>query len=226
MKKIYLAALAISALASANAQTPSLGMMSANPFAASTKMNKQAEGSGTKTFGQGTIAINLGYGWPNLAKTTLKLVDDEANYKATGIGPIAFRFEYGLNDKIGLGVSVNYSDAGAEWTDTNGNNGISYNYSVKRSTLSILPRFNIHFATSDKVDPYFGLAVGFRTTNWKFETNDPSADEAEYIDIPNLVPVGFEAVVGVRVYFTENIGAYTEIGISKGVMQAGLALKF
>ncbi len=230
MKKFANLAFTLMAVGASSAQLLNTGntipTFENKPLKSLKALETNKEAASGMAFGEGVVNINIGYGWPNLAKTTLKLLEEDVNYNTTGIGPIAFRFEYGLTEKFGLGLSINYSDAAVDWSDTSGNNGITYNYKIKRSTTSILPRFNFHFGTNEKVDPYFAVAMGFRTANYTLETNDPDAKDADYVSIPNFFPIGFEAVVGVRIYFTPNIGAYSEIGISKGVMQAGLAFKF
>src|SRR3989344_8220441 len=76
-------------------------------------------------FEQGTSVINLGWGFGNLGMALFKSFETEAGYKFKSMGPIHFRYEYGVSDKIGLVLSYNYVMFGAEWThtdfDLNGN---------------------------------------------------------------------------------------------------------
>lgn len=191
-----------------------------------TTLNSPLYSGSSGAWGEGKIAISIGYGFPNLGKTFFKIYENEANYKATGAGPIHFRGEYGLTDKIGFGLSVNYISYGAEWTgedyDIN-NNLVTYKYDFSYSSISIMPRMNLHFGTSEKVDPYWGIAAGYNIKNYSFTSTDPDFIET---NTPGLFPIGFETTIGLRYYFTPNIGAYAEFGLAKSIIQGGLAIAF
>ncbi len=184
-----------------------------------------------QSFEKGRVIISAGYGFPNLGKSFLKTYESKNGYKATGIGPMHFKGEYALSDKISLGLSVNYSSYGAEWTDTTSewNSSTSsytyrtYNYSVGRTSISFNPRLNLHFATSEKLDPYWGIGFGYKMSTWKFTSDNPN-----YVNesAPGLIPVGFETTIGLRYYFTPNIGLYAETGISRSIFQGGIVAKF
>ncbi|MBW8050795.1 MAG: hypothetical protein FVQ77_10765 [Cytophagales bacterium] len=181
---------------------------------------------GDLSFGTGTVAITAGYGFPNLGLAVLKSIENQTGvtgWTAFGLGPIHFRAEYGLSDKVGFALSVNYVSFGAEYTEDDFFTGATYNYTVSFSSISFLGRINVHFATTEKLDAYWGIGAGYRTGTWKFESNEPN-----YIPdvIKTPIPVGFETTLGLRYYFTDNIGAYIEIGAAKSLMQGGLAVKF
>ena len=42
----------------------------------------------------------------------------------------------------------------------------------------------------------------------------------------NVIPLGFESTIGLRYLFTDNIGAYMELGWSKSLMQFGVVGRF
>lgn len=179
--------------------------------------SKKLFAEGGQAYETGKVVITAGYGWPNLGKAVLvALVNDSAvNVKVTGMGPVHFRAEYAISDGVGLGVSVNYISCGVTYTE------LPYEYKFSRSSLSILGRLNFHFGTTKELDPYFGIGAGYKQATWKFSSNDPS-----YIgeSIPGFNPFGFETTIGVRYYFTPAFGIYTELGIAKSVVQAGLAV--
>ena len=181
---------------------------------------------GGDAFAQGAIVISAGYGFPNLGKAVMtSLINSgsgSTDIKATGIGPLHFKGEYGLSDKIGFGVSVNYISFGAKWTSYDATGAIPFSNSFNRTSLSVLARLNIHFATSGKLDPYWGIGAGYRSATYTFTTNDPN--NASH-SAPALSPVGFETTIGLRYYITPLLGLYTEIGIAKSVIQVGLSLK-
>lgn len=187
-----------------------------------TKKGKQSD-----AFSEGIIVVTAGYGFPNLGKSVLKAYQGYGGYKVSGVGPLSFKGEYGLSDKIGFGVSINYVSFAASWiengTDSLGNSTIPYTYKFSRTSVSVLARLNIHFATSEKLDPYWGVGAGYRTGGYKFTSNDPSYTGS--VTFPTI-PVGFETTIGVRYYFTDNIGGYVEMGMAKALIQAGLSFKF
>ncbi len=183
---------------------------------------------GGDAFQEGTIAITAGYGFPNLGKSLLKYVvsDTVQGVKITGVGPLHFKVEYGLSSKIGLGLSVNYVTYGAKWNENGTNNTtgaiVPYFYDIKFSSLSVLARFNVHFGTTDKLDPYWGIGAGYKTGKWTFDSNDPDFGKTAF---KTPIPFGFETTVGLRYYFTDMIGFYAELGIAKSVIQGGIAIK-
>lgn len=178
----------------------------------------QLRKEGAESFAQGTMVFSLGYGFPNLWKAILNEVVSDSAYgvKVIGTGPVHFRGEYGISDGVGFGVSVNYVSAGVNYTE-----GL-YWYKLTRSSLSVLARLNFHFAKSESVDPYFGIGAGYKQATFKFTTNDPDYTGESF---PAFSPFGFEATIGVRYYINDFIGLYTELGIAKSVIQAGLAVK-
>jgi len=185
---------------------------------ASTQAQAFQEGGHTVSVGHGAVTF-LG----NLNRTFDLYTD--LNYK--GLGPLYLKYEYGVTDRIGLGVNIAY--ATNEWdyryqsTDENGNT-VFYNESTERDTYSVLARFNYHFGNSDRFDPYFGFGVGYRDANWKFNSSGP--DGGSGVELKSLMPFGFEFTLGARYFFTNNIGLYAEVGGAKSVMQGGLVAKF
>ena len=55
----------------------------------------------------------------------------------------------------------------------------------------------------------------------------PQLIESESVLIPLSpgIPLGFEATIGLRVFLNKNIGLYSEVGISKSLIQGGLSFK-
>jgi hypothetical protein len=193
-----------------------------------------------QAFEEGTKVAALGIGFPNFAKTLLKTGETSnsnsssatTNYKATGFGPLHARFEYGLTDKFGIGLSINYNTYGATWNQStnsyNSNTGLYtpgyYSYAIKGSSINFLIRGNRHWDVNDKVDIFSGFGLGYNSRTITYTSTDPNYNNNS-IDVA-LFPVGFEWTVGMRYYFTENIGMYIEGGYAKDILQAGIVGKF
>lgn len=182
---------------------------------------------------EGKVAVSIGYGFPNLGKSLLNAFDSNTGYKATGFGPLHVKGDYALTDKFSFGVSMNFVNYGATYTVV-GNvydptNTIVIGSAVYDNKISVLAysinaRMNFHFATTDKVDPYWGIGAGYGNRKITQTSTDPNY--AFSSSFTALIPIGFETTIGCRFFFTENIGAFTEIGWSKSLIQAGLTAKF
>lgn len=203
-----------------------------------------AENNDSTAFNLGKIILNVGYGFPNLDKAAF---DNNFQwyrndtYKSMGYGPFHFRAEYGVSDKIGIGVSFNYDTYGGTWSeDYIINNGFGstqyYTYHFKKTMTALtgLIRFNYHVFTTKKLDPYFALGVGFKNIKKTATSDDPDSKRAEYIlkgyndSGANNLPAdaACEAVAGMRYYFTPHIGIYSEMGIAKSLIQLGVSIGF
>lgn len=177
-------------------------------------------------FGQGKSIISVGYGFPNIGKAIFNVYDIYTDFKVTGIGPIHVKYEYGVSDKIGMGVSVNIVSSKVSWNEAayGYNDTKTYEHRIKSNSYNILARMNLHFATQAKLDPYWGFGLGYSGRKWTYSSDDPN--DLQSIALKNLIPLGFETTVGCRFYFTDNIGAYVEAGLSKSIVQGGLVAKF
>ena len=182
-------------------------------FLSSSSIHAKSRGG---AFEEGTIAISAGYGF-GLAGSLWRTYEANSGYSFSTLGPMHGKFEYGVSDKIGLGASVNYRSYDVLW-DIDG-----YREGFQGSALSILARMNIHFGSSSKLDGYWGFGLGYRSANFKFISNDPNATP---LTIAGLIPFGFETSIGVRYYFTDNIGIYAEAGFGQALAQGGLVVKF
>jgi opacity protein-like surface antigen len=198
---------------------------------------------------EGSMAITLGYGFPNIGRAVFKRVIDASvtdpgvSVEAYGIGPLHFRFDYAITDRISLGLSANFVKFGYRYSeeysvlavDEDGlpvvdsitgsyvyNKGL-YDYDYGFTSLNILARFNAHWPIGQKADFYAGIGAGYNSFAFKLTTNEPNFLPLKF---SSPIPIGFETTAGVRFLFTDNFGAYVEVGFSKSLLQGGLALKF
>ena len=91
----------------------------------------------------------------------------------------------------------------------------------------ILAKFNIHFATSKYLDPYATAGLGYKAS---LVTSDNPNDQKSVYDVNNsflnVIPISFRLGIGLRYFFTENIGISAEAGIGGPIIQGGLCGKF
>ena len=167
---------------------------------------------------QGRVIIDAYYGFPNLYSTVFKSLYESANGTGTtfgSLGPLGIRAEYLLTDKIGFGIDLGMNSS-----------SISFSKDLKFTTRKIgaILTFNYHFVENDKVDAYFVTGAGYGNRNFAFESTDPNYTEDS---MESLIPISFKIGVGMRYFFTENIGANLGLGLGQGgILNAGVSAKF
>jgi opacity protein-like surface antigen len=179
-----------------------------------------------QSFVEGSHQLSVGHGAVTFLSNLNRSFDLYQDVGYSGLGPLYFKYEYAVTDKIGMGVNFAYAEN--EWsyrystTDENGNTTF-YDETTKRDTYSILARMNFHFGNSERFDPYFGFGVGYRDANWRMSSTGP--DGGSGVVLKSLMPFGMEFTLGGRYYFAKNIGLYAEVGAAKSVFQGGLVVK-
>ena len=181
-------------------------------------------------FEQDKSYVSIGYGFGTLigaiaATITANINDERYTYSITG--PLYAKYEYGITEKFGIGVNLafvqfKFNYKYQEYDPSTGLN-VTYTETDTYSSFSGLIRANWHFRPREKIDPYFGFGLGYRTSNWKHVSNDPT-DQYEDFEFP--IPFGFEATFGLRIKLTKNFHVYTEAGMAKSAIQFGFTQKF
>ncbi|MBI1838259.1 MAG: hypothetical protein HYR91_13440 [Flavobacteriia bacterium] len=185
---------------------------------------------------QGKILIDGYYGFPNLYSSIFKGLyansGTELNLKIGSLGPIGLRTEYLLTDKIGLGLdlgfnssSISYDDNTTIYNSTTGNyDPITYNYKFSTKKIGAIATFNFHFIENDNLDAYFTVGMGYGNRSFTYASNDPNYS---FATVKSIIPVAYKIGVGMRYFFTENIGANLALGFGQGgLINAGLTAKF
>lgn len=173
---------------------------------------------------QGNITIDVYYGFPNLTGSLAKSLSTDSELTVKSLGPIGGKFEYMVSDKMGVGLESNFSKTSFTYTEYDDYDSTNYEYTSSITSLRFMPRWNIHFGSSDSFDGYFGIAAGYLSRKYEWESTDPDY-QAE--SISGLFPLAMRLAVGGRYYFTDNIGLHMELGIGGGaIIHGGLSMKF
>lgn len=174
--------------------------------------------------------ISLGVGFPNLLSSFLNIYGSEKDYTHRGTGPFHVKYEYRIWNRLGLGVNVNYVSTKISYTkdfvDDNGTM-IHNHIIIKTPSAAINFRTNLHFLNVEnhpRTDFYFGLGIGYKLGGVKITAD--YAEGAPSLQLPALWHLGFEATLGYRHFFTDNIGLYGELGIAKSIIQGGIVGRF
>lgn len=119
----------------------------------------------------------------------------------------------GIKDNLGpgnlsVGGQIGYKHAAwHSWT-------FNYTYVAGRAA------WHPHFVKNEKLDVYGGLTLGVYHLGW-----DAGAD-GEFIEDLTTTSVAWSIFAGARYQFTDNIGAYAELGTGLGWLNAGVCYKF
>ena len=197
-----------------------LPLLALTMMLAPTKTNAQA-------LEQGNVIIDAYYGFPNLYSTVFKTLYESSN--STGLtlgsqGPLGIRAEYLITDKVGFGIDLGMNSSSISYSEADINTNIIYDYKFSTRKIGAIFTFNYHFVENDKLDAYFVVGGGYGNRNFKFTSTDPNYIEES---VESLIPISYKIGVGMRYFFTENIGANLALGLGQGgIANVGVSAKF
>lgn len=184
--------------------------------------NAQAQ----KSEGTSVATLGLGYSFfNNIIKTSLESYTD---VEVKSVPTIAFSFDHSLTDNFSIGVAGAYQNVSGEFTNTYFDaNTVSQTETAKttisRINLAIRPLF--HYGSSDKLDMYSGLRVGYLIRNVTVDSDDPNGDFLDDLD-GNRFALGL-VPFGMRYFFTDNLGINMDLQIGTPyVVSGGIAFQF
>jgi opacity protein-like surface antigen len=184
----------------------------------------------TKAHNKGQIHISYGYGIPRLENSNFKFHKDKADYRVIGVGPFAFKAEYGLSRQFSIGLSCNYIKYTSDWRenrfDSFHQRDLPFTYGTIAQDISIMLRMNYHWVVNHRTDVYIGGGMGYN--HWiaeDFTTNAPD-DSTFTAQFKRPMPAAFEMTAGIRYYFRSRNAVYLEAGYGKSLIQGGFVFKF
>lgn len=164
----------------------------------------------TSTFQKGDKVLNLGIGvggsyysgWSGSSHTPLL----NAAFDVSVLDGVLDKGSIGVGGYFGY-QTAKYDNGGYGWKLTN---------------MLIGPRGTFHYPLVDKLDTYAGLLLGYHIVTWKYTGNWGGLNQNTTGNA-----VYFSGFVGARYYFSDNFGAYIELGSgSLGLANLGVSLKF
>lgn len=200
---------------------------------------------GQTAYDKGTLVVTAGIGIPDFERLGLRIYygpisstysNGTSSSKVAGVGPFMLKGDYGIykfkwGHAVGAGIVIGFSPTTVkstvtDWVNTP-NGGYYGTYTEKDiyNRLTIGARGTYHFFIKEKIDCYASVGLGFNINMYSHSTNDPNGT---YLYAPYGTRSVYEAfTVGVRYYFTKNIGVYAEGGYDNlCLLHGGLALKF
>jgi hypothetical protein len=175
---------------------------------------------------KGSTNFSVGYGAVSYEYLLLKIfTNDIKNVSTAKAGPLYLKGEYAVADNFTIGLNVNYTNITGTFTLDSMQIVGKYSGTVGLRSTSIIGRANytIPFA-EDKAGFMIGAGLGYRGLRASYSDNDPRTPVGGGISIP--LPITGELTLGLRYYFTQNIGVYVETGITRSLIQGGFTARF
>jgi hypothetical protein len=182
-------------------------------------------------FKKGTIVITVGIGLPDYYRMSLKTAyRGHSNLDIYGFGPLIIKGDYGIikfkwGHSIGAGMVLGFNTSTVKYSDLNTSRAIPVNYRGKDvyRTFTIGARGTYHFYTTNDIDCYASIGLGFNINTVSQTANNGYLLNAH----APLRSWGYSAfTAGARYYFTKNIGVYAEAGWDmSSLIQGGLTIK-
>ncbi|MDR2928799.1 MAG: hypothetical protein LBV41_11475 [Cytophagaceae bacterium] len=94
-------------------------------------------------------------------------------------------------------------------------------YEWKHTTMIIGVRGALHYQFINKLDTYGGLMLGYN-----IHSSSAIGDASKYGTPSSFGGFDWELFIGGRYYFTDNIGAFLELGYGVAVANVGVTFKF
>jgi len=164
-------------------------------------------------FSKGDNNVNLGIGLGSTLGGT--------GYTST-LPPISISYERGIVDNLfddksslGIGAYLGYAGNKSELISGGTAFGWKYNYTIFGL------RGALHYQLVDNLDTYAGLMLGYNSVSASYYgTNDITGHAASNSGL------SWSLFLGGRYYFTDNIGAFAELGYGIAYLQLGVSFKF
>jgi outer membrane protein W len=179
---------------------------------------------------QGNFMIDAYYGYPNLGKSFVDLFVSDNGISGTtlsAVGPCGVRAEYMLADNFGLGVDFIYNSAALSGTvdSLNADNTVFRTYDAKIyfRRYRVQLRANYHFVQTDQLDSYVGFGAGTNIRTLGITSDYPNFKDSSFTGA--IIPVSVRLALGMRYFFTDNIGMNLELGIGGPIISGGLSIK-
>jgi hypothetical protein len=166
--------------------------------------------------GQSVLGFHAGY---SLLGALVKSAEDaidltgSADVKATGTPALQLAFDYGMTQRVSIGVAAAFQTFGVKadnYTYTNAaGETITENAKANSTRMSFAIRTLFHYGNSDRLDMYSGLRLQRVQWSSSLDSTDPDFGIGDDFDAGRfglgIIPFGL------RYYFTDALGAGFEL---------------
>lgn len=165
---------------------------------------------------KGSSHIFIGYTYPDFISEFV-----QAHFGGSFAGPFTLAYQYGLLNRLAIGVQAAYSTGSTAPVSYTDDLGQTHSYSAGYSVFALSLKADYHYLKNKKIDLYSGGSIGYGKANAKI-TGDAN------IQLPSSIEdiVLAVNVLGARYMFTPHFGAFAEAGIGTlGIATFGLSAK-
>lgn len=198
---------------------------------------------GYSAFTKGKTFVSGGYGIINanfiMARTLEKsLLNGWDEVHFSKVPNIYVKGEYALSNHVGVGLSIATGGLLAHVSiDSLNNQNVRIAGDLTYRSWSALARINYHVLNDGVWDLYVGLGLGLRMNTVRVRSNDQITDRWNFPvnlgvvekRIPNSISfpsIGADMTMGLAYKVSKNVAVYTELGMAKSALQAGLRIGF
>ncbi|MCX8471742.1 MAG: hypothetical protein RLZZ118_151 [Bacteroidota bacterium] len=168
---------------------------------------------------QGSHFFSLGYGIPSFVRKSVNTLatnyPTSENFRAGGFGVLHIKYEYAFVNKWTIGLSSNIDYTNIKHTANN------IDYTSSKTAIALNVRVNRYLVHSERVGIYSGIGVGYSSI--------ATGGNDNYFELQKIVnqilPIAFEATAGAKIFVTENIGLFAEVGYAKDIFQFGATFR-
>ena len=168
-----------------------------------------------KSFDKGTSVINLGVGFGysigyGSGSSSSPVISGTYEYGVAKAGP----------GVIGVGLALGYQGSSYTYSD------YQYTYKERWTTSAFGLRGTYHpdFCNGKKYDVYGVLQLTYYNYGYSYSSNPVNPYYQFRSSLNNGLGLGI--LVGGRYYFTDNIGAFLELGYDISYLKLGVSFKF
>ena len=164
--------------------------------------------------------ITAGVGWSLVGALFGVLnnsVPDSSSVDLRQTPVIIGSYDYYISPKFSIGAAYSYQSFTFEYSKYPVTNSLGVTYYatykdvLKRMNFAVRPLF--HFGSSDEIDPYFGLRLGY--TQWSSTTTnpDPYYNSLDFTTGSVGSPIKVQVLFGTRYWVADFLGLNAEVAI-------------
>ena len=167
-----------------------------------------------------STSLEVYYGYPDTYTLLYRSVlgsQGITRVTTKGQGPFGARFEHVLSRRIGIGLDLWYVNTKITgiYTPNNNISASNVSFTANLARLNALVRVTFHLARHEKFDPYVHVGLGYLYSQFNFQSSSRSNR-----DNP-LLPISARAGMGLKYYFTPEIGAVVDVGFGGPFISVG-----
>ena len=177
------------------------------------------------TTGKNYISVGYGLEFANSANSNTSMGGTQIKTDNSTFGPLWLKYEHAITDNIGIGTDFGYTKVSSKTTmtstDYNGDDTETV-FKTEVSAILIAAKGYYHFIlNNEKLDPYLSLGIGVGIFSAKVDFGDEFDDAGMPAMAVDGSAVVYYPAVGARYLFSENFGAFLELGFGSSAGGSG-----